>query len=241
MIADGKRGDIDVTAAAYAASLFGGLDSPFGALRGLGADLATVNPLMGLDAVQPFVDAARAAGAGVLLLVRTSNPGARDVEDLPLAGDGGERTVGSGSRGSCTSSAPTASASTGLSDVGAVIGASEPAHLVRARELMPDAPFLLPGVGAQGGRVDELAAGLRARARRRAGQRLAQHRRSPPGRGGEPRRCRARAPPSACASRRLRSPSNPRGRARATALACGVRAKRIGGMGDYERRVAQQR
>ena len=88
VIADGKRGDIDVTAAAYAASLYGGLQTPAGALQGLGADLATVNPLMGLDAVEPFLAAARGAGAGVLLLVRTSNPGARDVEDLELA-DGG--------------------------------------------------------------------------------------------------------------------------------------------------------
>ena len=88
VIADGKRGDIDVTAQAYAASLYGGQQTPGGKLEGLGADLATVNPLMGLDAVEPFLAAARAAGAGVLLLVRTSNPGARDVEELELAGGG---------------------------------------------------------------------------------------------------------------------------------------------------------
>ncbi len=155
VIADGKRGDIDVTAQAYAASLYGGLQTPAGELEGLGADLATVNPLMGLDAVEPFVAAARSAGAGVLLLVRTSNPGARDVEDLELAGGGAlwERLagiveqLGAGGLGS-----------SGLSDVGAVIGASEPGHLPRARELMPAAPFLLPGVGAQGGEVSSLAA-----------------------------------------------------------------------------------
>jgi orotidine-5'-phosphate decarboxylase len=155
VIADGKRGDIDVTAAAYAASLYGGLQTPFGPLEGLGADLATVNPLMGLDAVEPFLAAARSAGAGVLLLVRTSNPGARDVEDLPLSGGAPlwerlaeivDRLGASGRGGS------------GLSDVGAVIGASEPGHLPRARELMPAAPFLLPGVGAQGGEVSPLAA-----------------------------------------------------------------------------------
>ena len=110
---------------------------------------------MGLDAVEPFLAAARSAGSGVLLLVRTSNPGARDVEDLELA-DGrplwerlaeivqqlGAAGLGSG----------------GLADVGAVIGASDPGHLPRARELMPSAPFLLPGVGAQGGEVSPLAA-----------------------------------------------------------------------------------
>ena len=65
-------------------------------MPGLGADMATVNPLMGADAIEPFVTAARAAGAGVLLLVRTSNPGAADVEELELAG-GASAGCGSGS------------------------------------------------------------------------------------------------------------------------------------------------
>src|SRR5581483_1772003 len=81
VIADGKRGDIDVTAGAYAASLFGGLETPHGRVAGLGSDLATVNPLMGRDAIEPFVRAARDSGAGVLVLVRTSNPGAADVQE----------------------------------------------------------------------------------------------------------------------------------------------------------------
>jgi orotidine-5'-phosphate decarboxylase len=155
VIADGKRGDIDVTAAAYAASLFGGAETQHGHLDGLGADLATVNPLMGADAVAPFVAAARAHGSGVLLLVRTSNPGAADVEDLALAGGGAvwERlavladSLGADGVGD-----------EGLSDVGAVVGATAPQHLPRARELMPRAPFLLPGVGFQGGAVPDLAA-----------------------------------------------------------------------------------
>ncbi len=154
VIADGKRGDIAVTAKAYAQALFGGAETPFGALEGLGADLATVNPLMGTDAVEPFVEVARAQGAGVLVLVRTSNPGAADVEDLPLA-DGGTvadrlaRLVGElGSDGV---------GDRGLADVGAVVGATAPEHLLRLRELMPHAPLLLPGVGAQGGRVEDLA------------------------------------------------------------------------------------
>jgi orotidine-5'-phosphate decarboxylase len=155
VIADGKRGDIDVTAAAYAGSLFAGADSPFGRIDGLRADLATVNPLMGVDALQPFVIAGRDSGAGVLVLVRTSNPGAADVEDLPVQGGGAvwERVAAIvdalGAAGVGES---------GLSDVGAVIGATEPGHLARARELMPRAVFLLPGVGEQGGRVEELSA-----------------------------------------------------------------------------------
>jgi orotidine-5'-phosphate decarboxylase len=110
---------------------------------------------MGRDAIEPFVHAARALGAGVLALVRTSNPGAADIQDLELRGGGTvwERvakivhelgTAGVGEEG--------------LSDVGAVIGATRPAHLARARELMGNAIFLLPGVGAQGGRVEDLAA-----------------------------------------------------------------------------------
>ncbi len=154
VIADGKRGDIDVSARAYADALFGGLDTPFGAVVGLGVDMATVNPLMGADAIEPFVTASRAAGAGVLALVRTSNPGAADLEDLELA-DGGrvwERMAmlvdGLGAAGL---------GEAGISDVGAVVGATVPGHLARARELMPHATFLLPGVGAQGGRVENLA------------------------------------------------------------------------------------
>jgi orotidine-5'-phosphate decarboxylase len=155
VIADGKRGDIDVTAGAYAASLFGGLQSPFGHIDGLGADLATVNPLMGRDAIVPFVEAARASGAGVLLLVRTSNPGAADVEDLALEGGG---TVWERTAALVEELGAAGVGESGISDVGAVLGATAPWHLERARELMPSAAFLLPGIGAQGGRVEELRA-----------------------------------------------------------------------------------
>src|SRR6185436_9310510 len=87
VIADAKRGDIDVTAAAYAQAFVGATPSPFGDIEGLGADAMTVNPYMGRDALEPFVTTAREAGAGLFVLVRTSNPGARDVEDLPTADD----------------------------------------------------------------------------------------------------------------------------------------------------------
>lgn len=155
VIADGKRGDIDVSARVYAAALLGGADSPFGRLDGLGADLLTVNPLMGVDALEPFVTAARASGAGVLVLVRTSNPGAADVEDLGVDGGG---TVWERIAVIVDRLGAAGVGAAGLSDIGAVVGATEPGHLARARELMPYATFLLPGVGAQGGRVEELAA-----------------------------------------------------------------------------------
>src|SRR5207244_406588 len=75
---------IEITARAYARALSGELDTPFGCVPGLGADLVTVNPLLGGDGVEPFVSVARAAGRGVLVLVRTSNPGAADIPDLGL-------------------------------------------------------------------------------------------------------------------------------------------------------------
>jgi orotidine-5'-phosphate decarboxylase len=155
VIADGKRGDIDVTARAYAGALISGSDSPFGRIPGLGVDLLTVNPLMGRDAIEPFISAAREVGSGVLVLVRTSNPGAADIEDLALAQPG---TVWERIAAIVAELAAPGVGAAGISDIGAVVGATAPGHLQRARELMPNATFLLPGVGAQGGRVEELAA-----------------------------------------------------------------------------------
>ena len=150
VIADGKRGDIDVSAAAYATALFSGFDTPFGPVAGLGADAATVNPYMGLDTLETFAGEAERAGAGLFVLVRTSNPGAADFEDLP---------TGEGTLWERVASAVSALGGDGpgLSSIGAVLGATEPEHLARARELMPSAIFLLPGVGAQGGSVEALA------------------------------------------------------------------------------------
>ena len=151
VIADGKRGDIDVTAEAYAASLFDGHATPWGHVPGLGADAVTVNPLMGSDAIEPFVQRARQVGGGVFVLVRTSNPGAADLQEQRLeTGEPlWERVAAQvvaldDGRGA-------------LSDVGAVCGATAPDRVSALRGLMPRAPFLLPGVGAQGGTVDALA------------------------------------------------------------------------------------
>lgn len=153
VIADGKRGDIDVSAAAYAQAFFGETPTPLGPIPGLGVDALTVNPLLGRDSLEPFVAAARAAGAGLFVLVRTSNPGASDVQDLPV--DGADPVshrlaemvaeLGAGGVGS-----------DGLTDVGAVVGATAPERLAALRGLMPRAIFLLPGVGTQGGRVELL-------------------------------------------------------------------------------------
>lgn len=149
VLADAKRGDIGVTAEAYTQALLTGSATPFGPVAGLGADALTVNPYLGDDALEPFV----ASGRGLFVLVRTSNPGAASLQDAELAS--GDRVwehvarmvdrLGGG---------PGAS---GLADVGGVVGATVPGHLARARELMPHAVFLLPGIGAQGGRVEDVA------------------------------------------------------------------------------------
>jgi orotidine-5'-phosphate decarboxylase len=157
ILADGKRGDVPVTARAYAQALVGETPTPFGTVAGLGADAFTANPLLGRDSLEPLVEAADAAGAGCFVLVRTSNPGAADVQDLAtnegpvhesvarIVAELGEARVGT----------------SGLSSVGAVTGATRPELLERLRELMPRAIFLLPGVGAQGGAVEDLAAAFR--------------------------------------------------------------------------------
>ena len=155
VLADGKRGDVPVTAAAYAEALLSGTPVGGSRLPGLDADAMTANPLLGRDALTPLIDAARAGGQGIFALVRTSNPGAADVMDARL--DDGRRLwellaelvdeLGRDGR------AP----GSGLSDVGAVTGATAPEHLERMRELMPHTIFLLPGIGAQGGDVASVA------------------------------------------------------------------------------------
>jgi len=161
VLADGKRGDIDVSAAAYAQALLTATPTPVGPVEGLGADAITANPYLGADTLAPLVAAARERGAGVFVLVRTSNPGAADVQDLPLAAGGtvwehvARLVTTLGEHGGGPGSSPAGHEP--LSDVGAVVGATAPQHIVRMRELMPRAVFLLPGVGAQGGRVEDLA------------------------------------------------------------------------------------
>src|SRR5579875_3760138 len=153
VIADAKRGDIDVSARAYAQAFLGATPSPFGPIPGLGADAMTVNPWLGSDSLEPFISVAREAGAGLFVLVRNSNLGAVELQDRRLE-DGG--TLSDVVAAMVTDLGANGIGSSGLSHVGAVVGATAPDHLERLRERMPHAVFLLPGVGAQGGRIGDL-------------------------------------------------------------------------------------
>jgi orotidine-5'-phosphate decarboxylase len=155
VLADAKRGDIDVSAAAYAQALVGSTDTPWGEVGGLAVDAFTASPYLGPDTLRPLVDAARAAGRGVFVLVRTSNPGGAELQDRELAGGERvwERVAGWVDALGTESPGP----QSGLADVGAVTGATVPEHLERLRQLMPLTPFLLPGIGAQGGQVQDVA------------------------------------------------------------------------------------
>ncbi len=154
VVADGKRGDVPVTAAAYAQALVGETPTPWGPVPGLGADAFTANPLLGADALEPLVAAAESAGAGVFALVRTSNPGAADVQDLPAP----ERPVHEHLAELVDGLSERLLGESGLSGMGAVVGATAPEHIDRLRALMPRAIFLVPGVGAQGGQPERLGA-----------------------------------------------------------------------------------
>lgn len=154
VIADAKRGDIDVTATAYGQAFFGPAPTPFGPVPGLGVDALTVNPLLGRDSLAPLVSAASATGAGLFVLVRTSNPGAADVQDQTLR-DGASVSDRLAALVAALGADHVGEA--GISAVGAVVGATASEHLERLRGAMPAAPLLLPGVGPQGGTVNDLA------------------------------------------------------------------------------------
>jgi orotidine-5'-phosphate decarboxylase len=156
VIADAKRGDVDLSAAAYAQAFFGQTQTPYGPVEGLGVDALTVSPWLGADSLLPFVAAARndpTRPRGLFVLARNSNPGAADLQDREL--DAG--TVSEAAARMIAGLGADRIGSSGLSDVGAVVGATVPRQLERLRAEMPNAIFLLPGVGAQGGQIEALA------------------------------------------------------------------------------------
>lgn len=136
VILDAKRGDIGSTAAHYAAEAF----------DRYGADAVTVNPYLGRDSVQPFLDR---ADKGVVILCHTSNPGAADLQDLRVgSGSGAARPL-------YQHLAETIARDwNGSGNCALVVGATWPAQLREVRAIVGDLPLLVPGIGAQGGDVE---------------------------------------------------------------------------------------
>ncbi|MBI2899350.1 MAG: orotidine-5'-phosphate decarboxylase [Planctomycetes bacterium] len=143
VIGDVKRGDVPETAKAYAEAH----------LETFPADAITVNPYFGRDGIDPFLATAKKRGAGLFVLVKTSNPSSKEIQDLDVGGkplhvkvaemtfEWGAELVGA----------------SGYSSVGAVVGATHPAEAARIRAAMPMRIFLVPGYGAQGATAADVA------------------------------------------------------------------------------------
>ena len=154
VILDAKRNDIGSTATAYAQGYLG--RSPASVW---GADSLTVSPYLGDDSLQPFVDVASQRGAGLFVLVKTSNPGGRLFQDLQVDGRPVYQHVGQLVERYATETC----GSGGYGSVGAVVGATYPEQLAELRGCMPHTWFLVPGFGAQGGGAADVAGGFDSR------------------------------------------------------------------------------
>ncbi|MGY8770543.1 MAG: orotidine-5'-phosphate decarboxylase [Pirellulales bacterium] len=146
VVLDGKRNDIGSTATAYAKGMLGP-DSPWG------ADSLTVSPYLGDDSLQPFIDVCNDTDSGIYVLVKTSNPGGKMLQDLEANGKTLYRHV--------ADYVEQASLATkgehGYGVVGAVVGATYPEQLSELRTAMPSTWFLVPGFGSQGGGAADVA------------------------------------------------------------------------------------
>lgn len=143
VILDSKRGDIGSTAAHYAREAF----------DRYAADAVTVNPYLGHDSLQPFLDC---ADRGVVILCRTSNPGAGDLQDLTVSGNGGSRPLYQ------HVAEKIARDWNGNGNCALVVGATWPEQLREVRAIVGEMPLLIPGVGAQGGDVAAVVGNARS-------------------------------------------------------------------------------
>lgn len=137
VILDAKRGDIGNTNEEYAKAVF----------DDLGADVVTVHPYLGKEALQPFLNR---TDKGIFVLVRTSNPGAGEFQDLKIDGKPLYQVVAEHVKD-------------WGKNVGVVVGATYPEELKVVREIIGDMPILIPGVGTQGGDIAKLKAGLNSK------------------------------------------------------------------------------
>jgi orotidine-5'-phosphate decarboxylase len=147
VIGDVKRGDIGSTSAAYASAHLA--DSPFTDLEAVVPDAITINPMLGLDSIEPFVKVARDEGKGLFALVRTSNPGSADFQDVKLD-DGRTWSELVADKLATVAADPALIGSHGYSNIGAVVGATQTHTMESLRKRLPKSIFLLPGYGTQG-------------------------------------------------------------------------------------------
>lgn len=155
-IADVKRGDIGSTAEGYAKAFLGKVDLFGKEAAGFDADSVTIAPYLGWDGVKPFVEQARKYGKGVFVLVKTSNKSSGDLQDLVMKDPASPgATHGKAAYEIMGHYVDSWGADdigeSGYSLVGAVVGATYPKQAVHLRKIMPQAIFLVPGYGAQGG------------------------------------------------------------------------------------------
>jgi orotidine-5'-phosphate decarboxylase len=149
IVADAKRGDISSTAAAYARSVLSS-DGPFQ------CDSVTVNPWMGPDTLDPFIEACAETGGGIFVLVRTTNPGSAWLQHH------GNPTSAEAVADVLARKGEALTGPSGMSSIGAVVGAMSGDEAPKLRTRMPGAWFLVPGVGAQGGSEEDAVAGARS-------------------------------------------------------------------------------
>jgi orotidine-5'-phosphate decarboxylase len=147
IIVDAKRGDIGATAEAYSAAYLG-KGAPFR------ADFLTVNPYFGLDGIEPFIGDCVENGGGIFILIKTSNPSGRELQDLTLT-DG--RPMYERLAGMVSEWGESLVGNEGYSSVGAVVGSTYPVQGANLRKIMPRTFFLLPGYGAQGANASDIA------------------------------------------------------------------------------------
>ena len=154
VIMDAKRGDIGTTCEAYAAAYLGGISVGEQVFSPFDCDSVTVNGYLGTDALKPFTALCRERNKSIFLLVKTSNPSSRELQDL-IAGDRLVHTVVADLAVRLTDKEQLVGPS-GWSAIGAVVGATHPQDLKNLREKYPQLFFLVPGYGAQGGKAKDV-------------------------------------------------------------------------------------
>lgn len=154
VIADAKRNDIASSAEGYAKAFLEGNDQS-GSWHGYNADALTLNGFLGRDSLEPFAAKCEELGKGCFILVKTSNRGSAETQDLEY-GPSGEPLFATYAR-IVDETGRNCRGAHGYSSIGAVVGATYPSQAARIRELLPNALILVPGYGAQGASADDVA------------------------------------------------------------------------------------